>query len=61
MKKNISIVIPVYNEELSIKPLYLELKQVLFENFNKYEIIFINDGSTDDSVKIIKKEILNIT
>jgi len=59
MKKNISIVIPVYNEELSIKPLYLELKQVLFENFNKYEIIFINDGSTDDSVKIIKKEILN--
>ena len=59
MKKNISIVIPIYNEELSIKPLYLELKQVLFENFNKYEIIFINDGSTDDSVKIIKKEILN--
>ena len=55
MKKNISIIIPVYNEELSIEKLYLEVKQTIEQQFNCYEIIFINDGSTDSSSNIIKK------
>ena len=54
MKKNISIIIPVYNEELSIEKLYLEVKQTIEQEFNCYEIIFINDGSTDSSSNIIK-------
>ena len=55
MKKNISIIIPVYNEELSIEKLYLEVKQIIEQQFNYHEIIFINDGSTDTSSNIIKK------
>jgi len=49
----LSIIIPIYNEERNISILYRELKKVL-ENLNKkYEIIFINDGSTDKSEKIL--------
>ena len=55
MKKNISIIIPVYNEELSLEKLYLEVKETIDQKFNNHEIIFINDGSTDASSNIIKK------
>ena len=51
--KNITIIIPIYNEELSINPLYNEIKSVIDDNFNKYEIIFVDDGSNDSSFKII--------
>lgn len=51
----ISVVIPVLNEEENIPELYSELKDVL-EKLNKpYEIIFIDDGSTDNSFKILKE------
>ena len=51
--KKISIVIPVYNEEENIEKLYGELKKVL-ENLNlDYEIIFVNDGSTDRTPQIL--------
>jgi len=50
---DISIVIPVYNEEGSIIILYNKLNQVL-ENLEKqYEIIFVDDGSEDNSLNII--------
>ena len=50
----ISIVIPIYNEEENLPILYERLKSVL-EKFEKnYEIIFVNDGSTDRSWEIIK-------
>lgn len=53
---DISVVIPVYNEEGNLEPLYAEIREVL-ENLEKeFEIIFIDDGSTDNS----KKEILKI-
>jgi len=55
MKKNISIIIPVYNEELSIKPLYFEIKKDVIQDFNEYEIIFVNDGSTDQSINVINE------
>ena len=59
MKKDISIVIPVYNEEASIKILYKEIKEVMTNYFNNFEIIFIDDGSTDNSFDIINQISIN--
>ncbi len=48
MKKiKVSIVIPVFNEEDNIKPLYEEIKESLKVLDDEYEIIFVNDGSID--------------
>tara|TARA_B100001175_G_scaffold43117_1_gene32401 strand:+ start:204 stop:1136 length:933 start_codon:yes stop_codon:yes gene_type:complete len=55
MQKNISIIVPIYNEELSINSLYEEIKKNVLDTFNQYEIIFIDDGSNDTSYKIIHK------
>lgn len=49
----LSIVTPVYNEAKNIKPLLSELKAVLTRLKQKYEIIAVNDGSSDDSLKIL--------
>ena len=62
-KLDISVVIPVYNEEKSIEALYQESLPVLKSLKKAYEIIFIDDGSDDQtSVKIrkIKKRDKNI-
>ena len=51
----VSIVIPLYNEEESLLELYDTIINVLkTENLN-YEIIFIDDGSKDDSLNILKE------
>ena len=44
---DLSIVIPLYNEEESVQPLYKQLSAALGALGRSYEIIFINDGSTD--------------
>jgi glycosyltransferase involved in cell wall biosynthesis len=49
---DLSLVIPVYNEQESIKPLYDEITAALSEKYD-YEIIFIDDGSSDDSFSIL--------
>ncbi len=62
-KYRISFIIPVYNEEGSLKKLYQEIRKNIKKSrkesegweIEEYEIFFINDGSTDDSVKIIKE------
>ncbi len=51
--RKISIVIPVYNEEENIEKLYEELKEVLENLKLDYEIIFVNDGSTDRTPQIL--------
>jgi len=51
---DISVVIPVLNEEQNIRPLYAELKAVLGALGKTYEIIFVDDGSTDNSFDAIK-------
>ncbi len=49
----LSIIIPVYNEKNNIKPLLDRLLPIV--NNYKYEIIFVDDGSTDNSDNEIKK------
>ncbi len=49
-----SVVIPIYNEEKSLLPLYYSIRNVMSEIKYPYEIIFINDGSTDNSLDILK-------
>jgi glycosyltransferase involved in cell wall biosynthesis len=51
----ISVVVPLYNEEENIIPLYEELGNVLKKLKKTHEIIFIDDGSTDGTYKILKK------
>ena len=48
-KRLISIVIPFYNEENNIPLVYRELKKILNNANYSFEIIFVNDGSTDNS------------
>lgn len=52
---DISIVLPVYNEEANLRPLYEELKSVLRGLGNSYEVVFIDDGSEDKSFNILKE------
>ncbi len=55
MKKLISILIPVYNEEGNV-PAITEAIRAVFENIHfNYEIVFVNDGSADKSLAIIKE------
>lgn len=49
MKKKISFVSPCYNEEDNVKPFYEMVKNTLEDSEYDYEIIFINDGSKDDT------------
>ena len=50
---DISVVIPLYNEDESIPELYSWIDRVMKENHYSYEVIFVNDGSTDHSWDII--------
>lgn len=52
---NISVVVPLYNEEESIPELHAWIKRVMDENGFTYEVIFCNDGSTDGSWKAIQQ------
>lgn len=50
---DISVVIPLYNEEKSLPELTTWIRRVMFENSYTYEIIFVDDGSTDHSWDVI--------
>lgn len=52
---NISVVIPAYNEEKRIGPTLQKIIKYLKSHFNKYEIIVLNDCSTDLTNKIVSK------
>ena len=59
----ISIVVPVFNEEENLPELYSELEKILKKLNKSYEIIFVDDGSTDNSFKVlneIKKKDRNV-
>ncbi|MBR4480348.1 MAG: glycosyltransferase family 2 protein [Prevotella sp.] len=50
---DISVVIPLYNEAESLPELYAWIERVMKEHGFSYEVIFVNDGSTDESWKVI--------
>ena len=52
---DISIVVPLYNEAESLPSLHEWIEKVMIDNNFTYEIIFVNDGSTDDSWKVIEE------
>ena len=52
---NISIIIPLLNEQESLPELHSWIVKVMLANNYSYEIIFIDDGSTDNSWKIIEQ------
>ena len=51
---DISVVIPLYNEEESLPELQAWIERVMNENGFSYEIIFVNDGSTDNSWNVVE-------
>jgi len=53
--KRLSVVVPIFNEEENIVPLYRELKNVLEALGRGYEIIFLDDGSTDTSNEVLQR------
>lgn len=50
----ISVVVPVYNEEGSVTLLHEEIKKVCEDNQYEYEIIFVNDGSSDRTDEVCR-------
>lgn len=51
MNVQLSIVIPVFNEEENIEPLYNDIIKAVSGKYDDFEIIFINDGSIDGSLE----------
>ena len=51
---DISVVVPLFNEEESLPELYAWIDRVMRANNFSYELIFVNDGSTDNSWGVIK-------
>ena len=53
-KTDVSIVIPIYNEEENVAILHDSISQVMKTLDKSYEIIFVDDGSTDNTVSILR-------
>ena len=53
-REMISVLIPIFNEGQSISPLYKEVVSVLRRIDRDYEVIFVDDGSSDDTVEQLK-------
>ena len=51
----ISVVVPVYNSELILPALIKRLEPALASLTNKYEVVLVNDGSRDQSWKVIQE------
>ena len=52
---SISIIVPCYNEEASIPLFYQEATRVLQTMDTPYEILFVNDGSSDQTLPVIRQ------
>ena len=52
---DISVVVPLFNEEESLPELFAWIERVMKENKFTYEVIFVNDGSTDHSWDVIER------
>ncbi len=49
-----SVVVPLYNEEQAIKELYVRLTKTMSETGLRYELVFVDDGSTDNTLGLLK-------
>jgi undecaprenyl-phosphate 4-deoxy-4-formamido-L-arabinose transferase len=56
MKPEISVVIPIYNEQAGLQALFDRLYPALDKLGASYEIVFVNDGSRDNSVSILAEQ-----
>ncbi|MBR5654105.1 MAG: glycosyltransferase family 2 protein [Prevotella sp.] len=52
---DISVVVPLYNEEESLPELYAWIERVMDEHHFSFEVLFVNDGSTDHSWDVIQR------
>ncbi len=50
-----SVVIPLYNEEASLPELYRQLTSVMERTFAAHELVFVDDGSTDGSIEVLRE------
>lgn len=55
MTPDLSVVVPVYNESPNLEPLYRELVEALAGWGRPFELIFVDDGSSDDSFAILQR------
>ena len=51
----VSVIVPLFNEEKNLRPLFEKIHSVLSKQLWDYEVIFINDGSTDDSASVLDR------
>jgi glycosyltransferase involved in cell wall biosynthesis len=51
---DISVIVPLFNEEESLPKLFEWIERVMKENKFSYEVIFVNDGSTDNSWNVVE-------
>lgn len=58
-RREISVIVPAYNEEGNIVPLVKQLKRVLSQNRIRYEIIVVDDRSTDQTAQKIRPHVDN--
>ena len=56
MKYNISVILPVYNEEEGLKKTLVSVIPILKNTFSDYEIIIVESGSTDETGEVADKE-----
>ena len=52
---DVSVIVPLFNEDESLRELYEWIERVMHDNHLSYEVIFVDDGSTDDSWKVINE------
>lgn len=53
--KMLSIIVPCFNEEQTIMLFYNEIKKVMLPSDMDFEILFVDDGSSDGTINIIKE------
>ncbi len=55
LRPRVSVIVPLYNEQESVRPLYAAIVQALGELGCSFEMVFVDDGSVDDTVAIVRE------
>jgi len=55
MSDRLSVVVPAYNEEHNVEPLYERCREALQGKVDSFELIFVDDGSTDGTARVVKQ------